>query len=224
LTDPLPSRLIYNIWARMADLFGHRWTSAYGEDPYQDGAGDTWARALAGLTPEEIGAGLRKVSTRCGEWPPTAPEFRGLCEPTAEDLGLPDEEAAFTEAARNANPSVPSEWSHTAILVAARRVGMHRIRHQPYDRVRPAWARVWPQVVSEVREGRLDEKEAALPSPTTTEAPRERARIETVERETDRARALLGGVPRHKEGSGSRSCTEHIGMAGAGGTRQASVG
>lgn len=68
----------------MAALYHHRWSSALGDAPQVDNgaltvAGDTWARGLAGITPEQIGLGIDACMTRTDPWPPTLPEFRALC-------------------------------------------------------------------------------------------------------------------------------------------------
>lgn len=70
------------MWVRMAEIYGHRWTSGYGEDP--DGpAAQTWAKGLAGLRPDQLAAGLTTCLASADPWPPTLPEFRALC------LGVP---------------------------------------------------------------------------------------------------------------------------------------
>lgn len=79
LAEPLVARL----WTRMTEIYNHRWTSANGEDP-RGSAGQTWAKGLAGLTPQQIGRGLEAAIARGDGWPPNLPEFRGLC------LGIPD--------------------------------------------------------------------------------------------------------------------------------------
>jgi len=70
------------LWVAMADVYGHRWTSAYGTDP-QAGAGGTWRRGLAGLEQRQLGMGIDACIASSEAWPPTLPEFRALC------LGVP---------------------------------------------------------------------------------------------------------------------------------------
>lgn len=70
------------LWQRMAEIYGHRWTSAYGEDAGAS-AGQTWARGLALLSPTQIAAGLEAVLASADDWPPTLPAFRAAC------FGLP---------------------------------------------------------------------------------------------------------------------------------------
>lgn len=67
----------------MAEIYGHRWTSAYGETADDAGAGETWAKGLAGITGEQLGEGLKACLASADPWPPTLPEFRARC------LGIP---------------------------------------------------------------------------------------------------------------------------------------
>lgn len=66
------------LWQRMAEIYGHKWTSAYGEDAGAS-AGQTWAKGLAGLTGTQIAFGLSAALASADEWPPTLPKFRALC-------------------------------------------------------------------------------------------------------------------------------------------------
>lgn len=62
----------------MTSLYGHRWTSAYGDHVDPDGV---WERALTGIDKIAIGRAFSHLATQTGEpWPPSAPEFRQLCE------------------------------------------------------------------------------------------------------------------------------------------------
>jgi hypothetical protein len=78
------ARLLRRLWERMAAIFPHRWTSAMGASP-QDStgaltiAGDTWGRMLADLTPEQFARGLEACGAGSDGWPPSLPEFRGMC-------------------------------------------------------------------------------------------------------------------------------------------------
>lgn len=70
------------LWIGMADVYGHKWTSAYGADPAA-GAGSTWATGLCGLTSGQVSDGMQACIVSSNPWPPTLPEFRGMC------LGVP---------------------------------------------------------------------------------------------------------------------------------------
>lgn len=64
----------------MAEIYGHKWTSAYG-DIDRDG---TWAQGLADMSNIELRAGFVACVKRSESWPPSLPEFRALCRPVVE--------------------------------------------------------------------------------------------------------------------------------------------
>lgn len=76
----------------MGSLYGHRWASSYGTHD----ADDTWLHALRGLTAEQLADGLRSCVERAKErrrasgedWPPTAGEFRAMCEEPVVASGM----------------------------------------------------------------------------------------------------------------------------------------
>ena len=73
----------------MTALFGHAWVSAHGmaatlpETGRLSIDGETWQRALVGITGAQLAAGLDACITEGGEFPPSAPRFRAMC------LGIP---------------------------------------------------------------------------------------------------------------------------------------
>jgi hypothetical protein len=73
----LPARIIDRVWQRMAEIYGHKWTSSYG-DIDKDG---TWAQGLADMRPDELRTGFVSCVKRGDPWPPSLPEFRALCRP-----------------------------------------------------------------------------------------------------------------------------------------------
>ncbi|WP_212669119.1 hypothetical protein [Xanthomonas retroflexus] len=70
------------LWVRMAEIYGFRWSSAYGENP-NVGAAVTWAKGLAGLSGRQLADGLAACIASAEPWPPTLPQFRMMC------LGIP---------------------------------------------------------------------------------------------------------------------------------------
>lgn len=80
--DMLSEEQMGKLWERMAEMYGHRWTSSYGVED----TNGTWRKGLAGLTPQQIGAGLVACLQRvprdgAEDWPPTLAEFRAMCLP-----------------------------------------------------------------------------------------------------------------------------------------------
>lgn len=86
--EPLPAAYLRRIWERMIAAFPNRWAPSMGESPQTtEGqltvAGDTWARFLAGMTPDQLAKGLEAAVCSPSGWPPTLPEFK------AKALGIP---------------------------------------------------------------------------------------------------------------------------------------
>lgn len=83
------------VWLSMGTAYGHRWTSAYGDDS-RAAAGRVWATALADMSRDQVDAGLRACLTSADPWPPTLPEFRAKC------LGIPTLAEVRLDTARRA--------------------------------------------------------------------------------------------------------------------------
>lgn len=72
----LERQKIESLWSLMSSMFGHRWTSSYGDEVDPDRA---WQAALKGMTEAMVKQGLNRVAASGLEWPPSAPEFRAMC-------------------------------------------------------------------------------------------------------------------------------------------------
>lgn len=68
---------IATLWIRMTEIYGHKWSSSYGETDTHH----TWARALIDISPEEMKRGFYTCLRNGQPWPPSAPEFRAMCRP-----------------------------------------------------------------------------------------------------------------------------------------------
>jgi hypothetical protein len=100
--------LLDKLWIKMAEMYGHRWTSSFGLVADSD---HTWAKVLKDVTGAQIANGLNALTDRASEfdWPPPANVFRALC---LQVKGLPSETDAWFEA-------VQGRYSHVAVRVAA---------------------------------------------------------------------------------------------------------
>lgn len=74
--NALPRPLVQTVWQLMGSMYGHRWTSSFGDSVDPD---RVWAATLAGLDETQIRYGMRQCVNLALDWPPTAPEFRKLC-------------------------------------------------------------------------------------------------------------------------------------------------
>jgi hypothetical protein len=88
-------RKIAALWQSMSSMFGHRWVSSYGAQIDPD---RIWLACLRDISPDQIRFGLKVCRDGCLEWPPSAPEFRGMC------LGVGD--------------AVETDWEHKRLAAA----------------------------------------------------------------------------------------------------------
>lgn len=100
-TTEQPPAVMRRLWQRMSEIFGPRWTSAFGEDA-GGGAGQTWAKGLAGLTVDQVAAGVEAVIVAGQDWPPMLPVFRAMC------LGIPPVETILDYFRKTAGRRDPS--------------------------------------------------------------------------------------------------------------------
>lgn len=69
----------------MREMYGHKFTSSYGEVP-----SETWSRALAGVSSQQLADGCQACLLLDDNWPPTLPEFVEMCRPKMHSLYFPD--------------------------------------------------------------------------------------------------------------------------------------
>ncbi len=98
-----PAMWLRRLWERMVAVFGHAWAGTHGLTPHdKTGAlsisGDTWARAMAGMSGQQIAAGIEACIAEGAEFPPNLPRFRAMC------LGVPSLAAVRSEL-RHGKPS-----------------------------------------------------------------------------------------------------------------------
>jgi len=88
----------------MAEIYGHKWASAYGAEPC-----DTWAKGLAGLSRQQLADGLHACLRSVDPWPPSLPEFRARC------FGIPPVHVTKAEMLGRVEPSAFTRlaWLHT---------------------------------------------------------------------------------------------------------------
>ena len=142
----LSQPLLDKLWLKMAELYGNRWTGSFGVSADQSHA---WAAALGGLNGQQIAVGLAALTTTEDEqlrkWPPSAPEFRALCENrNPEAFGLPSEDDAYREACRRAyrgGQSLTRPWSHPAVCHAAMATGFHTLNTLKEEASRKVFSR-----------------------------------------------------------------------------------
>lgn len=85
----------------MGALYGHRWAAQYGESA-AGVLGRTWETVIAGLTRQQLAAGLNACAAEGAEFPPSAPRFRAMCldiptfDRVKREALTPDDRSEFT--------------------------------------------------------------------------------------------------------------------------------
>lgn len=85
MNENLSREHIRELWRRMTDIYGHKWSSQHGEIDHDD----TWLRGLQDLTVEQLSYGLTQCALQEPDhngdtWAPTLPEFRSMCKPSSK--------------------------------------------------------------------------------------------------------------------------------------------
>lgn len=108
----------------MASMYGHKWTGGYGDSD----ANNIWFATLRDLTPDQLKIGLVNCTNSDNAWPPSAPEFKSMCKPRAEDYGLPSKASAWVECCAHSHRIIKHTWSHPAVYQAGRKADWTQIR------------------------------------------------------------------------------------------------
>jgi hypothetical protein len=105
-----------------------------------------------------IAAGLRQCAESGEAWPPSLPEFKGLCKPSNDDLGLPSADEAYRAAAQ-------ADWSlHPIVWHTAKMVGSYELRNGAEAVTRPRFMRAYAEMVNRVMAGeQFEQKEQNVP-------------------------------------------------------------
>lgn len=173
----LPQRLLDQLWVKMAEFYGHRWTSSFGviADPEH-----TWAKVLAGVSGTQLANGLHALIERSAEfdWPPPANVFRAMC---LEVPGLPTEAQAWDEALRG-------EYSHKAVQIAAEATSTFDLRTaKTGDKaLRQRFERNYAIVMRRAQTGQPLEGRIAKGIGHDSSRPREQVQLEHSRNEVDR--------------------------------------
>ena len=99
--------------AMHGDMFDRRWTGVEIAD-----LRDTWAAGLAGISGQELAAGLRAAAAH--RWVPTLPEFAAMCQPWREP------QAGFELAQQLMRQRIAgqhADWPAVWLWAAAQRMG-----------------------------------------------------------------------------------------------------
>lgn len=139
--------LLNRLWERMAEIYGHRWTSSFGDKPNK-----SWAVAIEGLTPEEVLSGINRCIAMPSEWPPTASIFRNYCRPVVDYEGafLAAVEAVSRRCAElDQSWAIPGSKTPGKCLFWAASSMTSDIISMPYEKLRARWKAALDKAIAE---------------------------------------------------------------------------
>ncbi len=97
--------------------YHNQYYKAYSDTQVLNSIKKLWLDALLDFSPETILQAARKVIAE-SEFLPTLNRMIRNCQPSPEEIGLPDAHTAYVEACRAPNPKAAYHWSHPAVYHA----------------------------------------------------------------------------------------------------------
>ena len=113
LPDEAVNTVLTRLRAMHGDAFDRRWTGVEIAD-----LRDTWAAGLAGISGQELAAGLRAAAAH--RWVPTLPEFAAMCQPWRDpQVGFELAQQLMRQRIAGRHTDWPAVW----LWAAAQRMG-----------------------------------------------------------------------------------------------------
>ncbi|MDF3858098.1 hypothetical protein P3W70_07060 [Achromobacter denitrificans] len=166
---PVPLAWAARLIERMQALYGAKFALQWeGIAPAR--LAEVWAQEIADYSAEEIQRGL--ASCRGRTFPPTIPEFLGLCRPTLNP------EAAYHEAVAGVSARASGamgSWSHPGVYWAAVRIGQHDLLNMGWQAVRGRWEYALRDVMEQGRWEPIPAPTIALVAPGQNVSTRDEA-------------------------------------------------
>ena len=144
LPDDAVNTVLTRLRAMHGDAFDRRWTGVAIAD-----LRDTWAAGLAGVSGQELAAGLRAAAAH--RWVPTLPEFAAMCQPWR------DPQAGYELAQHLMRQRIAgqrADWPAVWLWAAARRMGGDLLA-LPWSKAANRWESAVSAARRDVDAGRL---------------------------------------------------------------------
>lgn len=112
-----------------------------------------WFSNLRHLDPEQITAASHRA-IRESEFLPTVKGILKFCQPSAEELGLPDAHSAYLEACNAPSPKAAHSWSHPAVYHAGRASDWFFLAGTAEHNAFPVFKRHYDALCEQIRRGK----------------------------------------------------------------------
>lgn len=182
--QPMPTLWIERLFDKLSCYYGSKFGDLWRGCEIRS-VKRTWAKALAGYSPEEVKHGLDACLSRI--FPPTLPEFLMLCRQSI------DFEAAFYEAYEQLRQreSGSDKWSHPAIYWAAVTIGHFDMRNATWGGIKARWAAVLQAELNKREWPEIPLRRDAIPAPGKSSIPQEEAQRRIAEMRDMLAKKLV---------------------------------
>lgn len=115
-------------------------------------------------TPEQVAYGVKQARKDQSDFFPGVGRFISWCLPDPEELGLPDLEAAYQEAASKYRSPSKKPWSHPAVYHAGKTTGWFELGTEKRIKTFPIFKAAYTSIVERVMKGEV----FTLPKPDAT--------------------------------------------------------
>lgn len=169
--NALPSHWIDALLTKFEVYYGDKFHRQWANVP-RDAMRKQWAIDLAKLSREELAAGVEAL--KHAEWPPTLPEFIGLCQPSldySEALYEAIEQIRLRDEGRD-------KWSRPEIYWAAIKIGSFDLMNSPHEQLLKRFTIALKRVISDGQNDPVPPRLTALPAPGQGIASKEKVESE----------------------------------------------
>ncbi len=139
----LQQQAVEYFFARLRRTYGPNYKLHYSTSKAEAEAKAEWSRHIGDLQRPQIDAGFKKLreerisDPKAWRWP-DIPAIVKLCQPTAQDLGMPNEHQAWHEIQHHCHHPMDYNWSHKAVYLAGHYTGWFDIRNATDKKERAA--------------------------------------------------------------------------------------
>ena len=159
--NPLLVEAINQVFALFRLNYHNQYYAAYSDAEHLKQIKKLWLDSLRDYPPAQILQGARRA-IEGSDYLPTLYRMRSCCDASLSDLGLPDLDDAYREAANCAAPPETHDWSHPVVYWAGRDTGWLKLATSTEKDGKPAFTACYRERCAGVLRG---ETVPAIPDP-----------------------------------------------------------
>ena len=117
-----------------------------------------WIKAFAENqinTVQQVSLGMKRARQDTSDFLPGVGKFMGWCKPSAEDLGLPSIQEAYSEATRKCREPSKKKFNHPAVYHAGKLTGWFLLAHKSERDTYPKFKECYEGLMARVLDGEV---------------------------------------------------------------------